>query len=169
MMCEKLSSIVKTLLAGNKQQVAMDGALYTFHQPSPKAYQRMSWLWDSCFHAVVNAHFSIEEALSELRSLLVHQLEDGADAGMIPHMRFWHEDAKLPEFHNQACSWITNPPLIGSCLVHILASRPEAERQIVFDEFYLPLSNYHHWFERRRELFNDGLVVNIHPWETGRD
>ena len=47
-----------------------------FAVPSPTTYP-FQWFWDSCFHAIVRAHFDVERAKEELRSPLAWQRDDG--------------------------------------------------------------------------------------------
>ena len=43
-----------------------NGFQYTVPDPIVYPYQ---WLWDSCYHAIVLSHFSVEDAQKELLSL----------------------------------------------------------------------------------------------------
>jgi len=166
---EHLRQVVAELMEQNRDVVEYQGQSYVYHQPSPKAYRLMQWLWDSCFHAIAMAHIDPDIAVSELRSLLVHQFDAGPDEGMIPHMRFWHADARIPEYRWQDRSWISNPPVLGIAAVKVAEQLTEKDALSLFKELFPALERFHLWFEQRRDLDSDGLVVNIHPWETGRD
>jgi hypothetical protein len=54
-----------------------------YTKPSPALYPHQ-WNWDSCFIAVGYAHYDETRAMTELRSLLRHQW----DNGMIPQIAF---------------------------------------------------------------------------------
>ncbi len=56
---------------------------YRYTAPSERhPYQ---WLWDSAFHAVVQAHWNPDRALAELETLFRVQGPDG----FVPHMIYW--------------------------------------------------------------------------------
>jgi len=58
------------------------------------------WLWDSCFHAIVYRWFDPKMAWEELQSLLVHQIKNGDDEGMIPHMAYLAENNDIKDQKN---------------------------------------------------------------------
>ncbi len=148
------------LLQGN--QIRSRGYRYT--RPAPHVYE-YQWLWDSCFHAITYRWFDGAMAWDELRSLVQHQVREGADAGMIPHMAYWQGDgAALWGVADR--SIITQPPLIAiaAWLVHQRHPDQDALRGL-----YPRLVAYQDWFDRRRELDGDHLVTLIHPWESGWD
>jgi glycogen debranching enzyme len=123
------------------------------------------WLWDSCFHALVYRHFDGAMAWDELISLIQHQVKEGADAGMIPHMAYWQGDgtALWGQSHR---SLITQPPLIAVAAWDVHQMHPNRNH---LETLYPALKNYHAWFDRRRDPDNDNLVTLIHPWESGWD
>jgi glycogen debranching enzyme len=164
-----LKKMVEATLEQNRITVIHQTESYTFHQPSGKSYRNIQWLWDSCFHAMTMAYIDRELALSELLALLAHQEQSGKDAGMIPHMRFWEGAETRLEFHHRESSWLSNPPLIASSIVEVGKSINPQRRKALYRTTYHKLSRFHQWLDQRRDLFGDGLVVNIHPWETGRD
>ncbi len=144
---------------------------FTYHQPSAKAYHNRQWLWDSCFQAIACRYDHLEISKSELLALIQHQVTTGANHGMIPHMRFWHESlGRTTAFDYDDRSWITNPPLIASAALLIAEKiiNPK-ERQEFLEVIYQSIALMHDWFDRCRRIGSSPLVVNIHPWETGRD
>lgn len=148
------------LLASN--QVTVAGHRYT--RPAPSTYEHQ-WLWDSCFHAIAYRWIDPEMAWSELLSVTSHQVKEGADAGMIPHMVYWGGGGQELWLHADR-STITQPPLIGvaAWLVHTIA--PDRSKLAVL---YPLLTAFHNWFDRRRDPDRDHLVCLIHPWEAGSD
>lgn len=161
-----LRDIINDLRDRNTISVTADGVNhYSIMQPSPSEYSGMQWEWDSCFHGMMNAHISIVDAKSEILSLNVHQIKEGADEGMYPHMVMWTE-RKLPQFNYQDQSWITQPPVVSIATEYVF----KKDGDISFlKEMYPHLVRQEEWFARRRELNNDGLVVVLTPWETGND
>jgi len=127
------------------------------------------WLWDSCFHAMVYRWFDPDMAWEELRSLFVHQFEDGPDAGMVPHMSHLEESGAVAAqrlFRQKNCSTITQPPLIS---VAARAVHRKAPDKTILAKLYPKLRAYHDWFDRRRDDDHDNLVAIVHPWESGWD
>ena len=127
------------------------------------------WLWDSCFHAIVYRWFDPKMAWEELQSLIVYQVREGDDTGMIPHMAYLAEnnDVKDQElFQHPERSILTQPPLIALAAfeVHKLDPNPKILRRL-----FKAVREYHDWFDRRRDPEDEDLVAIIHPWESGWD
>lgn len=135
------------------------------------------WLWDSCFIAIGLRHMDVDRAKTELVSLLRGQWSNG----MIPNMIF----SDLPEYHrdrnvwrswvnpnspdNVATSGITQPPMLAEAVVQIGAKLSAAERRSWYKQMLPSLVAYHEWLYSDRDLHNEGLTVQLHPWETGLD
>lgn len=137
---------------------------YRYTRPAPSTYEHQ-WLWDSCFHAIILRHFDHDMARDELLSVVAHQAQDGADAGMIPHMAYWNGGG-AGLWGRDDRSIITQPPLIAvaAWLVHQAQSDTA-----LLTALYPALTAYHAWFDRRRDPDGDHLVALIHPWESGWD
>lgn len=148
------------VLRGN--QITSKGFRYT--RPAPHVYEQQ-WLWDSCFHAVVYRWFDPEMAWDELASVVHAQVQTGADTGMIPHMTYWQGGGTVL-WREDTHSDITQPPLIATAAHLVHAKAPDTER---LRGLYAPLCAYHDWFARRRDPDQDGLVMLLHPWESGWD
>jgi glycogen debranching enzyme len=154
---------VGQLLTHNRFEVR--GHRYT--APSlkvPKEYEEQ-FLWDSCFHALAWRWIDPKMAQDELLALVSHQLNQGADAGMVPHMTYWHRDG-LELWQKTDTSIITQPPLIAFTALEIYQTAPDLG---FLQTLYPKLCAYHDWFERRRDPDGDHLVAMIHPWESGWD
>jgi glycogen debranching enzyme len=148
------------VLHGNQ----MTSSGYRYTRPAPHVYEHQ-WLWDSCFHAITYRWFDPQMAQDELLSLLHHQLQDGPDAGMVPHMAYWTGGGTELWGADQH-SIITQPPLIATAALKVY----ETTQDMAFLEaVYRPIANYHNWFDRRRVLDGDRLAILIHPWESGWD
>ncbi|MCP4359518.1 MAG: hypothetical protein GY796_16025 [Chloroflexi bacterium] len=127
------------------------------------------WKWDSDFHAATYRHFDPEMAWEELQGLFVHQVAEGPDAGMLPHMAYFSENDDVNSqnlFRHPHRSILTQPALtaIVALAVHQKLPRPDILKAI-----YPKLAAYHDWFDRRRDPDNDRLAAIIHPWESGWD
>jgi len=127
------------------------------------------WLWDSCFHAMTYRWFDPEMAWEELLSLLVHQVSEGDDIGMVPHMSHLAENKDTVSqrlFHQSNASILTQPPLISTAFLSVYRKAPDRSR---LSWVYPKLRLYHDWFDRRRDDDKDHLAAIIHPWESGWD
>lgn len=135
------------------------------------------WLWDSCFIAIGIAEYDVERAKKELSSLLRGQWSNG----MLPHMIFDNSDehkrdrniwqswrnAHAPD--NLATSGLTQPPMLAEAVVKIGKKLSKVERRSWYQDMYPALLAYHQWLYKERDPHNEGLVLLIHPWESGLD
>lgn len=163
-------------LAVEARQVlaANDRGHYTM--PGPNLYPHQ-WLWDSCFIAIGIRHYDIERAKIEILSLLRGQWQNG----MMPNMVF-DGDAKYRHDRNAWRSWanpyspddihtsgITQPPMLAEAIVQIGAKMRPAERRSWYKLTWPALLAYHNWLYEDRDPHQEGLVLQVHPWETGLD
>ena len=143
--------------------------------PNGRVYP-FQWNWDSAFVAIGFDTFDRNRAWQEVETLFKAQWVDG----FVPHIVFWQEDEGYFPGPNvwdtgrtPATSGITQPPVAAS-MVSILwhnakswgeasAYRPRVEA--LFDQ----LMAWHRWFRDYRDPEKHGVVVAMHPWETGRD
>ncbi|HEV2412457.1 MAG TPA: trehalase family glycosidase [Candidatus Saccharimonadales bacterium] len=133
------------------------------------------WFWDSCFIAIGLSHYKPERAIRELRSICAGQW----DNGMIPNEVFHHDHQSgsrlwRSEVSPQApptikTSGITQPPLLAEAVWRIGERLTAPKRNKLFEEFYPKLVAYHTWLYTERNPHHEGLVVLLHPWETGTD
>jgi neutral trehalase len=163
-----------------KQQAAIDilkkndKGLYTI--PASKLYPHQ-WLWDSCFIAIGQRHYDVERAKMEILSLLRGQWSNG----MIPHMVF-SRGTEYKSDRNVWRSWIspfapddvvtsgiTQPPLLAEAIVRIGEKLKLPERRSWYRQVFPALLAYHEWLYRERDPHEEGLALQIHPWETGLD
>lgn len=143
-----------------------DGALYP-HQ----------WLWDSCFVAIGLRHLDIDRARTELASLIRGQWSNG----MMPNIIF-SDDPKYRTDRNYWRSWvnshspddlatsgITQPPMLAEAVWQVGQSMNAAERRSWFRYMLPHITRYHEWLYSARDPHHEGLVLLLHPWETGLD
>lgn len=147
-------------------------------RPAPGVYPHQ-WLWDSCFVAMGWVHIDPERAKREILSLLRGQWRNG----MMPHMilakdsidtskhlpKMW--DSKISPFapSDVATSGITQPPVLAQAVKYIGDHLPAYKRKQFFKKVLPHLVAYHNWLYEERDPHHDGLVLLIHPWETGLD
>ncbi len=135
------------------------------------------WLWDSCFIAIGLAEYDIERSMQELKSLLRGQWSNG----MIPNMIFADGDEHRRD-KNIWQSWrnphapegiftsgITQPPMLAEAIVRVGKKLSLVERRSWYQDMYPSLLSYHMWLYRERDPHKEGLVMLIHPWESGLD
>lgn len=148
----------------------------TYTMPAAELYPHQ-WLWDSCFIAIGQRHYDIERAKIEILSLLQGQWSNG----MVPHMIFNNHGSYRPDQNawrswispyspdNLKTSGITQPPMLAEAIVQIGMSMNLTERRSWYKMIWPGLLGYHEWLYRERDPHNEGLVLQVHPWETGLD
>lgn len=144
--------------------------------PSGRLYPHQ-WLWDSCFAAIGWAQIDVERAKQEIFSLLHGQWANG----MIPHMIFdmspqyskdrkiWRSWVSNQSPDNVSTSGITQPPLIAEAVYRIGQQLSKPKRQQFYKKILPHLIKYHEWLYNDRDPHKEGLVIQIHPHETGLD
>jgi hypothetical protein len=165
-----LSDQCKAVLKKNDQ-----GA-YTI--PSSLGLYPHQWLWDSCFAAIGWSHIDSLRAQSEIDHLLINgQWENG----MVPHMVFnmspeyardrdaWASKLSPLSPGSTATSGITQPPLLAEAIQRIGKQLHIDNRKTYFKSVLPRLIKYHEWFYAERDPRESGLVVQVHPYETGLD
>jgi hypothetical protein len=148
--------------------------MYTM--PAEQLYPHQ-WLWDSCFISIGVSHYDIERAKTEILSLLRGQWHNG----MLPNIIF-SDSAQYRTDRNLWRSWvnpfspedvstsgITQPPMLAEAIVQIGAKMNWPERRKWYRSVWPALVAYHEWLYDERDPHNEGLVLQIHPWETGLD
>jgi hypothetical protein len=134
------------------------------------------WLWDSCFISVGLRHVDVERAKTELTSLLRGQWSNG----MLPNIIFSSKaDRRLTDLWRSylspyspdkvATSGITQPPLLAEAVVRIGEKLHKVERRTWYQSMYPHLLKYHEWLYRDRDPHQEGLILLLHPYESGLD
>ncbi len=135
------------------------------------------WLWDSCFTAIGLRHLDVERAKIEIMSLLRGQWSNGMVPGMIlddsPHYRtdrnLWRSWISPYSPDDVTTSGITQAPMLAEAIVLIGEKLPLVERRTWYKLTYPHILAYHEWLYDERDPHNEGLVLQVHPWETGLD
>jgi Trehalase len=135
------------------------------------------WLWDSCFIAIGLANYDVDRAKKEILSLLRGQWSNG----MIPNMlfadgddhrrdrEFWRSWLNPQAPDDVATSGITQPPMLAEAIVRIGQKLPKDDRRSWYQSVWPQLLAYHKWLYAERDPHKEGLVLQVHPWETGLD
>ena len=140
--------------------------------PNGRVYP-FQWNWDSAFVALGFGSFDEDRAWRELETLFQAQWDDG----FLPHIVFWRDDAGY--FPGPAVwatgttpptSGITQPPVASSVARSLwMRASDKAMLRPRLEALFPKLLAWHRWFARVRDPGGKGLVLAVHPWETGRD
>jgi hypothetical protein len=134
-------------------------------------------LWDSCFVAIGRSHYDTDRAKLEVVRLLDSQWSNG----MIPHIIFnsgnrywwdrqiWRSWVSRLSPKKMSTSGVSQPPMLAEAIVRIGQKLSKADRLAWYRSVYPRLLRYHMWLSGERDPRREGLVVQLHPWETGLD
>jgi glycogen debranching enzyme len=165
---EKLITEAAEVLRSN------DRGAWTVPQPNLYPHQ---WLWDSCFIAVGLSHVDMDRAQTELRSLLRGQWSNG----MMPNIIFdkskknrrdrelWRSRVNPYAPIGVATSGITQPPMLAEAVYKVGLNLKLPEQRSWYKEMLPSLIAYHEWFYNDRDPHHEGLVLLLHPYESGMD
>lgn len=135
------------------------------------------WLWDSCFTAIGLRHLDVDRAQTELTSLVEGQWANG----MLPNMifsdrpeyqrdrNFWRSWVNPNSPDEIATSGITQPPMLAEAVWQVGQKLNMAERRSWYKLMLPHITQYHEWLYADRDPHGEGLVLLVHPWETGLD
>jgi hypothetical protein len=135
------------------------------------------WLWDSCFVAIGLRHIDPQRACRELVSLCAGQWANG----MLPNMifdgapqyerdrNFWRSWISPYSPDTVATSGITQPPMLAEAVWQVGQKLATSERRSWYRRMLPHIINYHTWLYKERDPHDEGLVILVHPWETGLD
>lgn len=167
-------------LVEEASRVLRENDLGGWTKPAPGLYPHQ-WNWDSCFIAIGLARIDPERAATELRSLLRGQWRNGMvpqivfdpkEKGYFPGPEVWQCERSPDAPTSVPTSGITQPPVLGTA-VRAVFDRATAAGLRWAPEFAEEMFDrtlaYHRFFYDERCPDDDGLVVVVHPWESGLD
>lgn len=166
-MTDDLSAAARAILRGN------DRGDYTV--PNGRVYP-FQWNWDSAFVALGFDTFDRPRAWTEIETLFRAQWDDG----FVPHIVFWQDDAGYfpgpavwDTGRTPVTSGITQPPVAATMVRRLWDSAVASGESEAFraraEALFDRLLAWHRWFATHRDPDGRGVVVAMHPWETGRD
>lgn len=135
------------------------------------------WLWDSCFIAIGLRHIDVQRSKTEIETLFEAQWANG----MVPHLIFepgrayraerniWKSWSSPFSPDNRSTSGITQPPMLAEAIWLVGEKLSKTERVIWFKKLLGDLIRHHEWLYNERDPHSEGLVLQIHPYETGLD
>lgn len=68
-----------------------------------------------------------------------------------------------------ATSGITQPPMLAEAIVKIGEKLKLTERRSWYQEIYEPILRFHEWLYSERDPHHEGLILLLHPYESGLD
>jgi len=158
-----------------KDAVEMEG--YTFHMPSFGSYPSL-FAWDSGWITMGTNCLDPKLAASEIEFLLLQQMPDGR----VPHEVAFKDIAVKENFKTRLGRVISRNQFerLDSKLISVQMDPPSF---IVAAEKIFARTGDKAWLNRclprmerclefltvKRDLFKDGLVSIVHPWESGTD
>lgn len=163
-------------LAAQAAEVLQGNDHGSYTVPAENLYPHQ-WLWDSCFIAIGRRWLDTARAQSELTSLLRGQWSNG----MLPNMIFsdaahyrrdrnlWRSWVSPHSPDGVATSGITQPPMLAEAVWQVGQKLNAAERRSWYKQMLPALVAYHQWLYNDRDPHQEGLVLQLHPWETGLD
>ena len=168
---KKLTRMTSEVMAKNRVRHGD----YVFHMPAFGKYNSL-FGWDSGWHAIAMTRIDPSIAASEIEYLTTFQIEE---TGRIPHDtmfremnkdRNWYSKLGLAmgdsQYDEQGRTAMIDPPS------YIIAAENIYEQtgdRAWLDRVLPRLERCVNYLTNDRDLFGDGLVSVIHPWETGTD
>jgi hypothetical protein len=147
-------------------------------KPAPGLYPHQ-WNWDSCFIAIGMSRYDPPRAAEELRSLLRGQWLNGLvpqivfnpeGTGYFPGPDVWQSTLSPDAPRDIQTSGITQPPVLATAALAIWRNSNDKDWATEFvREVYPKIHSYHRFFYDERNPDGDGLIVVVHPWESGLD
>jgi hypothetical protein len=159
-----------------------------FITPSDQLYgaggNNWGYLWDTAFSTMAMAEYDPMRA----SELFTNFLSTQHSSGRVPHMSMWSSNFPVGTI---ATNWnwhgrhfkqidslgnmvktspITQPPILATAALDIFDCLEGDSQKHQFLQTVTPrLVAYHEWLYAEREWNKTGLVIAIHPHETGRD
>jgi glycogen debranching enzyme len=164
---EELHKLAKKVLAENW--------CGTYTKPSGQLYPHQ-WNWDSGFIAIGYAHYDLDKARQELRSLFRAQWRNGmlphivfnpAEADYFPGPEFWQASRSPAAPKDVRGSGITQPPIHAIAALQIY--RHSEQARAFLKEILPKIKSLHRYLYAYRDPYKEGLAYVGHPWETGTD
>jgi len=163
-------------LGANTQEVTLKGRKCKVIRPG-KLYPGV-WGWDAAFHAIGLAYESGDRGLEELEVSSMGKTSDGRIPSILFYDRQEAEETYYPAPNVWECqsalgldiSGISQPPVFGYALERIITIDPSCKQSAEkIAHLFKVAYEYQQWWYEQRDPEGNGLVVSVHPWETGRD
>jgi hypothetical protein len=83
--------------------------------------------------------------------------------------RIWRSSKSPLAPRHLATSGISQPPVVAEAVVRVGEKLSSVDRDSWYQAVYPKLLAYHEWLYKERDPDRTGLVLQVHPWETGLD
>jgi hypothetical protein len=170
-----MAELTQTEILEEAEKVLKRNDRGNFTVPAGDIYPHQ-WLWDSCFIAAGMRHIDVERAQTELLSLLRGQWSNGMFPNIIFNNKAERRERELWRSYlspyspdKVATSGITQPPLLAEAVVKVGEKLHGADRKSWYQTMYPHILKYHEWLYRDRDPHHEGLVLLLHPYESGLD
>lgn len=149
-----------------------------FYAPHLEGAFPDNFLWDTCFVAMGLAEDDPIHAGTQLVQLMRYQWPNGMIAnqnvdkdrrGTIIERLNFRTDKSPCAPEDQPTSGFSQPPMIAEATMTVAQNLPPAEQQRFLEVMLPGIISYHEWLFDTRDINGDGLVTQIHPYETGMD
>lgn len=149
-------------------------------KPAPDLYPHQ-WNWDSAFIAIGLSRYDTGRAMEEIRSLLKGQWSNGLvpqivfnpdGEGYFPGPDVWQSQRSPSAPRDVQTSGITQPPVLATACRAIYDNSRGPDREAAqrfLSEVYPKVLLYHQFLYQERNPDGTGLIVVVHPWESGLD
>jgi len=166
--------LAKTTVVYKQNEITEGG--FTFHMPSVGKYSSL-YGWDSGWQATTMSAIDPKLAASEVEALTSRALPNGrishnTELGDIAAQRQAAESGNFvrrwafSQYDEQGRSAMIDPPSYILAAEKIYAAGKD---RAWLDRVLPALEDCLHYLTREHDLFGDGLISVIHPWETGTD
>jgi hypothetical protein len=167
-------------LVDGAKSVLAENDLGGWTKPAPNLYPHQ-WNWDSCFIAIGLSRYDFDRASEELTSLLRGQWSNGLvpqivfnpeGKGYFPGPDVWQSQRSTDAPDGVQTSGITQPPVLATAALSVWKNAPEDRKGDAFTflrTVFPKIVQYHRFFYEHRNPDGDGLIVVLHPWESGTD
>ena len=167
---------IKSQLIEEATEILASNSKNGITMPSNILYPHQ-WFWDSCFIAIGLRHIDIERAKSELVNLVKGQWKNG----MIPNIVFannnggkklsniWRSQVSPFSPDNVFTSGITQPPMLAEAVYKVGEMLDKNERKLWYGMMLNHIVDFHEWLYSDRDPHSEGLVLLLHPYESGMD
>jgi hypothetical protein len=81
----------------------------------------------------------------------------------------WNSRVNPQSPDDVSTSGITQPPMLAEAIVQVGAKLKLPERRLWYKSTWPALLAYHQWLDEARDPHDEGLVLQLHPWEIGLD
>lgn len=161
-------------LLDNCKSVLSQNDLGGWTRPAAHLYPHQ-WLWDSCFTAIGLRHYNVKRAQKEIDNLFRGQWKNG----MLPNTimspadtsgkRLWRSEVSKNAPKKASTSGITQPPLVAEAITRVGEKMSARDKKAWYKKLAPKLIAYHEWLYRERDPHSEGIVILLHPWESGLD